>query len=153
MALTARVLRATTCLYRPQQPQSLPKRSFISLVRPSTSHHLPRIPQSHTKRPKRKLQGPYQRCASTSAVAPNSKAYLESGVIAGGQDLVDVKKVLVIGSGGLSIGQAGEFDYSGESQHVAAQSSIMTFNATIHRQVNALLTAHGNTHHPVPSPR
>lgn len=27
----------------------------------------------------------------------------------------DVKKVLVVGSGGLSIGQAGEFDYSGES--------------------------------------
>ena len=26
---------------------------------------------------------------------------------------MDVKKVLVIGSGGLSIGQAGEFDYSG----------------------------------------
>jgi carbamoyl-phosphate synthase large subunit len=52
---------------------------------------------------------------NTSAVAqsaPNPKAYLESGVIkphAG----VDVKKVLVIGSGGLAIGQAGEFDYSG----------------------------------------
>ena len=28
---------------------------------------------------------------------------------------MDVKKVLVIGSGGLSIGQAGEFDYSGMS--------------------------------------
>ena len=28
--------------------------------------------------------------------------------------MVDVKKVLVIGSGGLSIGQAGEFDYSGK---------------------------------------
>lgn len=27
----------------------------------------------------------------------------------------DVKKVLVVGSGGLSIGQAGEFDYSGTS--------------------------------------
>lgn len=26
----------------------------------------------------------------------------------------DVKKVLVVGSGGLSIGQAGEFDYSGK---------------------------------------
>ena len=26
-----------------------------------------------------------------------------------------VKKVLIVGSGGLSIGQAGEFDYSGES--------------------------------------
>lgn len=32
---------------------------------------------------------------------------------AGEVELVDVKKVLVIGSGGLSIGQAGEFDYSG----------------------------------------
>jgi hypothetical protein len=45
--------------------------------------------------------------------APSSKAYLASGAIAGGGDLVDVSKVLVIGSGGLSIGQAGEFDYSG----------------------------------------
>lgn len=45
--------------------------------------------------------------------APNAQAYLDSGVISGARDLVDVKKVLVIGSGGLSIGQAGEFDYSG----------------------------------------
>lgn len=45
--------------------------------------------------------------------APNAQAYLKSGAIAGARDLVDVKKVLVIGSGGLSIGQAGEFDYSG----------------------------------------
>lgn len=44
--------------------------------------------------------------------APNPKAYLESGVIKP-RDIVDVKKVLVIGSGGLAIGQAGEFDYSG----------------------------------------
>lgn len=51
---------------------------------------------------------------SQSQVAPNSKAYLESGAIAGGQNLIDVKKVLVIGSGGLAIGQAGEFDYSGQ---------------------------------------
>jgi len=27
----------------------------------------------------------------------------------------DVKKVMIVGSGGLSIGQAGEFDYSGAS--------------------------------------
>ncbi len=45
--------------------------------------------------------------------APRPEAYLESGVIEPGKNLVDVKKVLVIGSGGLSIGQAGEFDYSG----------------------------------------
>ena len=49
--------------------------------------------------------------------APNAQAYLNSGAIAGARDLVDVKKVLVIGSGGLSIGQAGEFDYSGKPSH------------------------------------
>jgi carbamoyl-phosphate synthase large subunit len=47
--------------------------------------------------------------------APKAEAYLSSGVIQPGKNLVDVKKVLVIGSGGLSIGQAGEFDYSGKS--------------------------------------
>lgn len=46
--------------------------------------------------------------------APNAKAYINSGVIKPHQ-AVDVKKVLVIGSGGLAIGQAGEFDYSGSS--------------------------------------
>jgi len=45
--------------------------------------------------------------------APSTKAYIASNAIARVQDLVDVNKVLVIGSGGLSIGQAGEFDYSG----------------------------------------
>lgn len=30
--------------------------------------------------------------------------------------LVEVKKVLVVGSGGLTIGQAGEFDYSGKNK-------------------------------------
>ena len=52
--------------------------------------------------------------AITGQEAPSAKSYIESGVIAGSKKLVDVKKVLVIGSGGLSIGQAGEFDYSGE---------------------------------------
>lgn len=53
-------------------------------------------------------------CASSGVVqsAPNPKAYLESGVIKP-KEHIDVKKVLVIGSGGLAIGQAGEFDYSG----------------------------------------
>ena len=54
-----------------------------------------------------------RRYASTQE-SPNPKAYLSSGAIVEGRGLVDVKKVLVIGSGGLSIGQAGEFDYSGE---------------------------------------
>ena len=52
-------------------------------------------------------------CGDQTQTAPNAKAYLESGVIKGAANPVNVKKVLVIGSGGLSIGQAGEFDYSG----------------------------------------
>jgi len=56
------------------------------------------------------------RCASVVAsTSPDAKSYIESGAISEPQNLVDVKKVLVIGSGGLSIGQAGEFDYSGET--------------------------------------
>jgi len=53
-------------------------------------------------------------CASPGVAqsAPNPRAYLESGVIKP-KEHIDVKKVLVIGSGGLAIGQAGEFDYSG----------------------------------------
>ena len=51
--------------------------------------------------------------------APRAEAYLASGAVEPGKNLVDVKKVLVIGSGGLSIGQAGEFDYSGESIGIA----------------------------------
>lgn len=52
--------------------------------------------------------------AVSSQSAPNPQAYLESGVVKP-KETVDVKKVLVIGSGGLAIGQAGEFDYSGSS--------------------------------------
>jgi carbamoyl-phosphate synthase large subunit len=58
---------------------------------------------------------PIPRAANAIQEAPNAQAYLNSGAIAGARDLVDVKKVLVIGSGGLAIGQAGEFDYSGTS--------------------------------------
>lgn len=52
-------------------------------------------------------------CRAQVQPAPSAKAYLESGVVKGAANPVNVKKVLVIGSGGLSIGQAGEFDYSG----------------------------------------
>jgi carbamoyl-phosphate synthase large subunit len=59
------------------------------------------------------------RAASGAAQpAPDPKAYLQSGVVKPKQH-VDVKKVLVIGSGGLAIGQAGEFDYSGTCISIA----------------------------------
>lgn len=44
-------------------------------------------------------------------MVPDPKAYLSRVVKTSPE--VKVKKVLVIGSGGLAIGQAGEFDYSG----------------------------------------
>ncbi|PVU98490.1 hypothetical protein BB559_001537 [Furculomyces boomerangus] len=52
---------------------------------------------------------------------------LENEAIAQPINKVDVKKVLIVGSGGLTIGQAGEFDYSG-SQAIKAmkQSNIET---------------------------
>lgn len=53
---------------------------------------------------------------------PNAQAYISSGILAGPRDLIDVKKVLVIGSGGLSIGQAGEFDYSGRIPYFLARN-------------------------------
>jgi len=56
--------------------------------------------------------------SNQTQTAPNAKAYLESGVIKGAANPVNVKKVLVIGSGGLSIGQAGEFDYSGKWSNI-----------------------------------
>lgn len=70
--------------------------------------------------------------ASPAESAPNPKAYIDSGVIKQVQN-VDVKKVLVIGSGGLAIGQAGEFDYSGScfvhysSRHILNSVITPTF--------------------------
>ncbi|RDL36664.1 Carbamoyl-phosphate synthase arginine-specific large chain [Venustampulla echinocandica] len=73
--------------------------------------------------------------------APNAKAYLESGVIKGAKNPVDVKKVLVIGSGGLSIGQAGEFDYSG-SQALKALKEAGVASVLINPNIATIQTAH-----------
>jgi carbamoyl-phosphate synthase large subunit len=85
----------------------------------SQSYLRPTAVTAHLLRPKtpswqqnKKLSRTTRRYAAVQE-APRPEAYLESGVIDQGKNLVDVKKVLVIGSGGLSIGQAGEFDYSG----------------------------------------
>ncbi|KAI7906049.1 large subunit of carbamoyl-phosphate synthase [Cokeromyces recurvatus] len=55
--------------------------------------------------------------------------------------LVNVKKVLVVGSGGLSIGQAGEFDYSG-SQAIKAlrESGIKT--VLVNPNIATIQTSH-----------
>lgn len=112
MAAPARVLgRAqTAALHCHCSIAARPLRSLHTLGRPYPVYQ-----------PSKHIHGYHSRHTFTTSTArrnktetaPNARAYLESGFIAGGRDLVDVSKVLVIGSGGLSIGQAGEFDYSG----------------------------------------
>jgi carbamoyl-phosphate synthase large subunit len=96
-------------------PRALPSRSFSS-VSPLSASASCRVSIASARPANSKRLGTLKvmRAYSSTAVqdAPNPKAYLDSGVIKPHQT-VDVKKVLVIGSGGLAIGQAGEFDYSG----------------------------------------
>ncbi|CAH6720701.1 carbamoyl-phosphate synthase arginine-specific large chain [[Candida] jaroonii] len=58
-----------------------------------------------------------------------------------GHKLVDVSKVLVIGSGGLSIGQAGEFDYSG-SQAIKALKEANKQSILINPNIATNQTSH-----------
>lgn len=93
-------------------PQALPVRSFSSATLAARGRFF--MASSKPVQSKRIGTISIARAYSSAATqqAPNPKAYLDSGVIKPHQT-VDVKKVLVIGSGGLAIGQAGEFDYSG----------------------------------------
>jgi len=114
MALSSRLAgRSSNLLRQFRVPAPIPARAFTTR---SSTRCLYLNPVSAGKTAR------YVRLFSSSTIrrnetqtAPNAKAYLESGVLKGAANPVDVKKVLVIGSGGLSIGQAGEFDYSGSS--------------------------------------
>ncbi|APA13049.1 hypothetical protein sscle_10g078190 [Sclerotinia sclerotiorum 1980 UF-70] len=67
------------------------------------------------------------------------------GEIAENQKLtpkVNVKKVLVLGSGGLSIGQAGEFDYSG-SQAIKALKEEGIYTILINPNIATIQTSKG----------
>ncbi|KHJ31114.1 putative carbamoyl-phosphate synthase arginine-specific large chain [Erysiphe necator] len=66
---------------------------------------------------------------------------VETGYIKAAKTPVNVKKVLVIGSGGLSIGQAGEFDYSG-SQALKALKEAGVASVLINPNIATIQTAH-----------
>lgn len=116
MATSTRCLRqAATLLARTHLSEARPAlRSFSSqATKPCQRSHL-----IESRAPAWQQYRRFTRSSKRYAAvqeAPKPEAYLQSGAIQTGKNLVDVKKVLVIGSGGLSIGQAGEFDYSGES--------------------------------------
>lgn len=113
MAFSRRLARqtASNLLRQSQQPMSARLAARTLTTQSSFASSNPRAVRAPKRSTNRFVQ--VRNATSTAQVAPSSKAYIESGAIAGGQNLIDVKKVLVIGSGGLAIGQAGEFDYSG----------------------------------------
>ncbi|KAH8177687.1 carbamoyl-phosphate synthase L chain, ATP binding domain-containing protein [Sarocladium implicatum] len=116
-------------------PMNLPVRSFTSAA--------VRAPASSiaNKGSSKRLGTVTVRAYSSAAQpAPNAKAYLDSGVIKPQQN-VDVKKVLVIGSGGLAIGQAGEFDYSG-SQALKALKEAGVASVLINPNIATIQTNH-----------
>ena len=126
MALTTRVAARTSSLLRQVRAPVNP-RSFTTQASPKFLYPGTQVPAGKNTRYVRLFSSSCARGNQTQT-APNAKAYLESGVVKGAQNPVDVKKVLVIGSGGLSIGQAGEFDYSGWFSRWRDESHMNTFN-------------------------
>ena len=150
MATSTRCMRqAAALLARPQLSEARPAlRSFSSLAaRPLKRSHLieSRAPAWQQYR---KFTRSTKRYAAVQE-PPKPEAYLQSGAIETGKNLVDVKKVLVIGSGGLSIGQAGEFDYSGKSticfQVRAFQSQSAHMPETARHHKHLVLAQAGNS--------
>ncbi|KXX83087.1 Carbamoyl-phosphate synthase arginine-specific large chain [Madurella mycetomatis] len=118
-----------------------------SQLRPLTSGTQNGLFRTQTESPSARLGQKRLLSASTASAAsgaaqpaPDPKAYLESGVIKPKEN-IDVKKVLVIGSGGLAIGQAGEFDYSG-SQALKALKEAGIASVLINPNIATIQTNH-----------
>lgn len=121
MAASARCLRqlSSTLLQQARPAVARPTfRAFSTQLLRQQNHLL--APREPYWLQTRKFARSTRRYAAVQE-APKAEAYLNSGVIEPGKNLVDVKKVLVIGSGGLAIGQAGEFDYSGRIREPLCQ--------------------------------
>lgn len=114
MAMCMRLVRPSPKIFqRNIWPVSLLNRQSLTTNTCVQQHYQPKD-QSLNQCPSRRTFVQSTQSRITGQEAPSAQAYISSGVLAGRENLVDVKKVLVIGSGGLSIGQAGEFDYSGK---------------------------------------
>jgi carbamoyl-phosphate synthase large subunit len=115
MALSGRLTGRTSTLFRQCRAATSTPRSFST--RTSTRSLLSKVqrPAAKSAQYQIRLFSSSIPRADQKEASPSAKAYLESGVVKKAANPVDLKKVLVIGSGGLSIGQAGEFDYSGWS--------------------------------------
>ncbi|KAI8318602.1 carbamoyl-phosphate synthase [Martensiomyces pterosporus] len=83
-------------------------------------------------------------------LSPNSAVTTASSLARTGAK-IDVKKVLVVGSGGLSIGQAGEFDYSG-SQAIKALKESNIETVLVNPNIATVQTSHELADHVYFSP-
>ena len=79
---------------------------------------------------------------ATTAIAKYLPGHKKSSLIDGQQTTGKVGKVLVLGSGGLSIGQAGEFDYSG-SQALKALKEEHVQTVLINPNIATVQTSKG----------
>ncbi|KAF2498392.1 carbamoyl-phosphate synthase [Lophium mytilinum] len=143
MAVCGRLVRRTPALLRQCRSPAPPAafRAFSSASSPFTA-----LRASYDSTPASRQLRAFSKIAAFNASnatqeAPNAKAYLDSGAILGARNLVDVSKVLVIGSGGLSIGQAGEFDYSG-SQALKALKEAGVRSVLINPNIATIQTSH-----------
>ncbi|KAK5044375.1 argininosuccinate lyase [Exophiala bonariae] len=142
MAVSTRALRnASGVLLRDCTPRARPALRAFSTYRPSlvARQHL-LTSKTPTWQATRKFTRATGRYAAVQE-PPRAESYLESGVVEQGKNLVDVKKVLVIGSGGLSIGQAGEFDYSG-AQALKALKEAGVESVLINPNIATIQTDH-----------
>ncbi|EHA22076.1 carbamoyl-phosphate synthase arginine-specific large chain [Aspergillus awamori] len=149
MVLATRCGQATSALLR-QRCLAESRRSALAL-RPfssqTTAHstasslRLAKAPSPWRPQQLRSFSSALRRLASETSSAPSAESYLASGLVKPGSKLVDVKKVLVIGSGGLSIGQAGEFDYSG-SQALKALKEAGVQSVLINPNIATIQTDH-----------
>ncbi|KAJ5569773.1 Carbamoyl-phosphate synthase arginine-specific large chain [Penicillium hispanicum] len=146
MVLAARCGQAASLLRQRcllEARPALPLRAFSSntSVRSTASAlRLQKVPSAVRSQQLRTFSSSLRRLAEAQKT-PSAESYLASGVVKPGSNLVDVKKVLVIGSGGLSIGQAGEFDYSG-SQALKALKEAGVQSVLINPNIATIQTDH-----------
>lgn len=81
-------------------------------------------------------------CVSTGSLVPISLPGGKKADNDARTPRVDVQKVLILGSGGLSIGQAGEFDYSG-SQAIKALKEEGIYTILVNPNIATIATSKG----------
>ncbi|KFY39514.1 hypothetical protein V494_03947 [Pseudogymnoascus sp. VKM F-4513 (FW-928)] len=141
MALSGRLTGRTSALLRQCRASASAPRAFST--RTSTRSLLAKAqrPVEKSAQYQIRLFSSSIRKAAQPEPAATSNQFMEDGALKKAANPIDLKKVLVIGSGGLSIGQAGEFDYSG-SQALKALKEAGVASVLINPNIATIQTAH-----------